>query len=113
MEKRNKMLEGMLIGALVGAAISLLDKETRTNFIHNGKRVGGKIKYVVEHPQEITNAVREQIQSVKTTVDDVSRDMDYLRGKINELKETTPQVLEIIQDTKEVIAKNLESNKQK
>ncbi|WP_078382134.1 YtxH domain-containing protein [Sutcliffiella halmapala] len=113
MEKRNKMFEGMLIGALVGAAISLLDKETRTNFIHNGKQVGGKIKYVVQHPQEITDAVRQQIQNVKTTVDDVSRDMDYLRVKINELRETTPQVLEIVQDTKEVITKHLEPNKNK
>jgi gas vesicle protein len=113
MGKRNKLVDGMLIGALVGAAISLLDKETRTTVIHNGKRVGGKLKYAVQHPQEIADAVRNQIDTVKTAVDDVSRDIDYLRTKVSELKEATPQVLEIVNETKEVITKHLDSAEQK
>ncbi|CAG9622923.1 YtxH domain-containing protein [Sutcliffiella rhizosphaerae] len=113
MGNRNKLIDGMLIGALVGAAISLLDKTTRETVIHNGKCVGGKIKYAVQHPQEIANEVKHRINIVKTTVDDVSKDIDYLRGKVEQLKEATPQVLEIVNETKDVIAKHLDSTEQK
>lgn len=113
MGNRNKLVDGMLIGALIGGAISLLDKNTRTTVIHNGKCVGGKLKYVVQNPQEVADAVRMRIDTVKTTMDDVSRDIDYLRLKVNQLKETTPQVLEIVNETKEVISKHLDSTEHK
>lgn len=113
MGNRNKLVDGMLIGALIGGAISLLDKNTRTTVIHNGKCVGGKLKYAIQHPQEIADSVRNQIESVRTTVEDVSKDIDYLRSKVIELKETTPQMLEIVSETKDVIAKHLESAERK
>lgn len=113
MGNKNRLLDGMLIGALVGGAIALLDKNTRTTFIHNGKCVGGKLKYAVQNPQEVADAVRLRIETVKSTVDDVSRDIDYLRLKVNQLKETTPQVLDIVNETKEVISKHLDSAEHK
>ncbi|AST90010.1 MULTISPECIES: YtxH domain-containing protein [Sutcliffiella] len=108
MSNRNKLLEGMLIGAVVGAAISLLDRETRETVIHNSKRYGQKMKYVIQHPDEVTQSVRDKFHNIKEAVEDVSDDLEYLKGKMDELKETTPKIVEIVKDTSEVISKRVD-----
>lgn len=37
MGKRNKLVEGIVIGAIIGGAVSLFDKETRSSVIQGSK----------------------------------------------------------------------------
>jgi len=108
--KRNKMVEGMLIGAAVGAAISLFDKETRENTIESSKKVGSKAKTIIKQPEIITNAVQHNLKNVIKLVEDVSSDVRYIAGKVNELSETTPEMLNMIKDTGQTIKKELDDN---
>ncbi|MGM0875958.1 MAG: YtxH domain-containing protein [Bacillota bacterium] len=100
MANENKLLTGMLVGALVGAAVSLLDKRTRQDVVKSGKNVSSKIKGYIEQPTTFTNEVKQKIYDVKDTVQEVSEDISFLNEKMKELKETTPQVVNMLQETR-------------
>ncbi|MBD8069934.1 YtxH domain-containing protein [Bacillus sp. PS06] len=96
-----KMVQGMMIGALVGAAISLFDRKTREEFVENTKRVSEKTVDLIKHPQQVTSAVKENIHEVRTTFEQLSDDLRFLSSKMNELNETTPEMISMIKETQE------------
>lgn len=101
MAKENKLLTGILVGALVGAAVSLFDKQTRQDVIASSQKVSSKMKEYIEQPSTFTKEVKQKIDDVKDTVHEVSEDLAFLNDKVNELKETTPQVVKMIQETRD------------
>jgi gas vesicle protein len=101
MANENKLLTGMLVGALVGAAISLLDRCTRQDVVECGKNASSKIKGYVREPASLTNEVKQKIVDVKDTFQEVSEDISFINEKVKELKETTPQVVNLLQETRE------------
>jgi gas vesicle protein len=103
MTKRNKMVEGMLIGAVIGAAISLFDKETRESFLHTSKRVSKKTVDVLRNPQGYTELVKDQFNTVRTTIEQVAEDVRIVTSKVNEIVETTPELVDAVKDTKDAI----------
>ncbi|MFC4319916.1 YtxH domain-containing protein [Litchfieldia salsa] len=109
MAKNNKMAQSMIIGALVGGAISLLDRDTREQFVCSTKRVSEKTVDLIKNPQHAVSTVRDNINQVKTTVEQVSNDLRFLSGKVNELNETTPEMLNMLKDTQDAF-RNLKPN---
>ncbi|MFS0905980.1 YtxH domain-containing protein [Priestia aryabhattai] len=101
MGKRNKLVEGIVIGAIIGGAISLFDKETRNSVIQGSKKLKDKTTTLIQHPELVTDTVKEKYETIRTTIEQVSEDVSFVAGKVEKLKETTPQVMEIINDTKE------------
>lgn len=108
MLKGNKMVSGMLLGALIGAAISLFDKETRKTFIHNSKQIGNKTAKMIKNPEVVANQVKKNVNAFRSTFSEVAEDVRFLSAKINELNETTPQMLNMIKDAKETFSKQKE-----
>ena len=107
MANRNKMVEGMLIGAVIGAAVSLFDKETRDIAIRNGKVLTSKTIDIIKNPEVVTGKIRDNIRMVRTTIDEVTEDIQFLATKVHELNEKTPEMIEMINDTKEAFSKTL------
>ncbi|MDT0149586.1 YtxH domain-containing protein [Priestia aryabhattai] len=101
MGKRNKLVEGMVIGAIIGGAVSLFDKETRSSVIQGSKKLKDKTTTLIQHPELVTDTVKEKYETIRTTIEQVSEDVSFVAGKVEKLKETTPQVMEIVNDTKE------------
>ncbi|MFP7735683.1 YtxH domain-containing protein [Priestia aryabhattai] len=101
MGKRNKLVEGIVIGAIIGGAISLFDKETRNSVIQGSKKLKDKTTTLIQHPELVTDTVKEKYETIRTTIEQVSEDVSFVAGKVEKLKETTPQVMEIVNDTKE------------
>ncbi|MDQ0163505.1 YtxH domain-containing protein [Aeribacillus alveayuensis] len=106
MGNKNKLLKGVLLGALVGAAISLLDKKTRDHIKDIGIKTTEQMKHYVQNPSEASNAVKNKISEAKQTLRHVSDDLSFINEKVKELKELTPQLIELIEETKERIQKN-------
>lgn len=102
MTNTNKFWKGILFGALAGGALSLLDKPTRTAMNANCQKAGSNLSYMIKHPKEMTDQVKEVANKIRATVEDVSEDFTYLTEKIEEIREVTPQVVEIVKETKEV-----------
>ncbi|AVX06555.1 MULTISPECIES: hypothetical protein [Priestia] len=101
MGKRNKLVEGIVIGAIIGGAVSLFDKETRSSVIQGSKKLKAKTTTLIQHPELVTDTVKEKYETIRTTIEQVSEDVSFVAGKVEKLKETTPQVMEIVNDTKE------------
>ncbi|MDM8147010.1 YtxH domain-containing protein [Priestia megaterium] len=101
MGKRNKLVEGIVIGAIIGGVVSLFDKETRSSVIQGSKKLKDKTTTLIQHPELVTDTVKEKYETIRTTIEQVSEDVSFVAGKVEKLKETTPQVMEIVNDTKE------------
>ncbi|MGX6444747.1 YtxH domain-containing protein [Neobacillus sp. K501] len=105
----NKFWKGMLYGAIAGGALSLFDKNTRQMMKKNVSKVYQQVSYVVKHPSEISDQVKETAVKLKTTFEQVSDDIYYITGKVDELRELTPKVKEIVKDTQETFSKEDDS----
>lgn len=99
----SKFLKGVLWGAVAGGALSLLDRTTRQIVLKKCQRTAGKVTYYVKHPVEAVENVKESTQRLRTTIEEVGSDVTFLSEKINELREITPQVTDIVKETKEVL----------
>ncbi|MCM3726286.1 YtxH domain-containing protein [Neobacillus cucumis] len=101
MTKKNQFWKGMLLGAIAGGALSLLDKDTREAMKENVKRTSGMVGYIVRHPDELSEKVKGTAAKLKSTFETVSEDISFITEKVEELRELTPQVTEILKETKE------------
>jgi len=110
MTRKNQFWKGMLIGAIAGGAISLLDKQTREAMKENVQKTSSKVAYIVRNPGEISEKVKGTAAKIKTTFDQVSEDISYITDKVEELKELTPQVTDILKETKDTFTENENTN---
>lgn len=99
MGDENKLLKGLLIGAAVGACISLLDKKTRQEVIEKGKQTTECMKHYVENPSEAKEKIKMKLNEVRQTLHTVSDDLTFMNEKVKEIKELTPRVLELMDET--------------
>jgi gas vesicle protein len=106
MTKKNQFWRGMLLGAIAGGAISLLDKQTRHAMKENVQKTTTKVTYIFRNPGEISEKVKETAENFKATVKQVSEDISYITDKVEELREITPQVADILKETKDTFSKN-------
>jgi gas vesicle protein len=97
---KNLFLRGMLFGAIAGGALSLLDKKTRQDMKVNVKKAYEQVSYAARHPREITENIKGTAEKIRNTIEQVSEDISYITGKVDELRELTPQVKEIVKETK-------------
>lgn len=108
MTQKNQFWRGMILGAIAGGAISLLDKQTREVMTEKVQNTTAKVSYVFKNPGEITDKVKETAEKLKQTVKQVSEDISYITDKVEELRELTPQVTDMIKDTKDTFTKSEE-----
>lgn len=104
MGKTSKFWKGVLMGALAGGAISLLDQETRKSVVDGCKKGMREISYYATHPTEVAEQVKEKTNKLRTTFEQVSEDVSFIAEKVEELKEVTPSVVGIVKETKEVFS---------
>lgn len=106
MANSSKFWKGMLLGALAGGALSLLDKQTRVVMKENCQKAASGAASIIKNPRKVTGQIKETAQKVRSTVEQVGEDLAFIAEKVEELRETTPQVTKMIKETKETFAKN-------
>jgi methyl-accepting chemotaxis protein len=106
---KNLFLKGLFYGALAGGALSLLDKKTRQDMKVNVKKAYNQVSYVVRHPGEITENIKETAEKIRNSIEQVSEDISYITEKVDELRELTPQVKEVLKETKSSFSKHEDS----
>jgi gas vesicle protein len=108
MTRKNQFWKGMLLGAIAGGAISLLDKQTRQAMKENVQKAAN----IVKHPGEMTDMVKGTVAKLRTTMEQVSEDISFIVDKVDELRELTPQVSDMIKETKDTFTKSDEDDEQ-
>ncbi|MBN8192169.1 hypothetical protein JI667_08415 [Bacillus sp. NTK074B] len=108
----NKFFKGVLLGAVTGGLLSLLDRSTRQEVGSTLKNSGQYISTYSKNPQKLVESSREVYEKLRTTADQVSRDIQFISDKVDEIKGMTPQVKEIIEETKETFEDSSEAYKE-
>ncbi|TKC16267.1 YtxH domain-containing protein [Robertmurraya kyonggiensis] len=100
----NKFWKGILLGALAGGAISLLDRQTRTSVVESCKKGTKEVSHYISHPTEMAEKIKVKTSKLRSTVEQVSEDVSFIAEKVEELRDVTPTVVGIVKDTKEAFA---------
>ncbi|PID02011.1 hypothetical protein CSV67_11745 [Sporosarcina sp. P2] len=96
----------VLGGALLGAAVSMLDRATRQHTVTTARTSYEKVLYYKENPDIVKNEFQQKKEKVQTLVDQVKGDVNYIKSQVDEIKTLTPQVKEMFADTKEAITES-------
>ncbi|WP_313893659.1 YtxH domain-containing protein [Psychrobacillus sp.] len=107
----NKFVKGIVCGAVIGGALTLLDKSTRNAIINKTKYCQKQIQYYSKNREELKTTMEEQMTKWKSVYEQFSSDATYLSQKVNEVKQITPQVKTLLTDTKDAFVQSKEEYK--
>lgn len=113
MGNSNKFWKGVLLGALAGGALSLLDRATRQSVAEDCRKVTGTVSHYAKNPNELVDQVKDTTVKLRTAFEQVSEDVAFITEKVEELKESTPQVTGMVKDTKAAFKKIGQPNAEK
>lgn len=127
-EKNGKLLKGLVVGAVIGAAIAMLDSNTRNKVTSTTKNVKDSTldmySQVRNNPIEVKNDLQERLKSASAVLKDAINDAQTLYEKINEnilgpvnqVKENSTEIFssakEITSDIKEISGKVKEAGEE-
>ncbi|MBP2241843.1 gas vesicle protein [Cytobacillus eiseniae] len=93
--------KGVILGAVAGGALSLLDKSTRQTVASNCKKTTSEISYYVKHPNVVVNQIKEVSSKIKNTVEQVTSEVAFIADRVEELQDGTPDVFGLVEKTKD------------
>lgn len=93
MGNQNKLVKGMLYGAALGAAISLLDRETREKTVSQIKSCGKKVWNYSKNPSEFIDNVTNKVEITRHKIEEVTDDIAFIMEKVNDIKQSSNQLL--------------------
>ncbi|MFS0655844.1 hypothetical protein [Bacillus sp. 179-C3.3 HS] len=100
-EKHPIMLQGAVIGAACGLLLTLFHRPTRRALQEKWNNCQQKLNDYRHEPGKVSACVKEKMEETKQLMRTVSDDLSFLNEQVNQLKETTPKVIEIIEETKD------------
>ncbi|WP_342387355.1 YtxH domain-containing protein [Salinicoccus bachuensis] len=99
----NKLIPAVLIGALVGAGLSLIDKNTRNSVLSRSK----DLKYYAQNPDE----AKEKLSSdsgQSSKLQSLKDEAMFWKETIEEIRQNNPELEESIKDAKDTFQKKRE-----
>ncbi|MFE3575203.1 YtxH domain-containing protein [Lysinibacillus sp. NPDC059133] len=97
---RSKLLASIVVGATVGAALSMLDRVTREKTIATTKKMKEAISYYAANREELQVLVEEKVLAAKVLCEGVSENVNAIVEKVDEFKELPSTIEGMINDTK-------------
>lgn len=97
---RSKLLASIVVGATVGAALSMLDRSTREKTIASTKKMKEAISYYAANREELQVLVEEKVLAAKVMCENVSENVNSIIDKVDEFKELPSTIEGMINDTK-------------
>ncbi|MEK3976455.1 MULTISPECIES: YtxH domain-containing protein [unclassified Psychrobacillus] len=107
----SKFVKGILYGAILGGALTMLDRKTRDSVMNQSRRVRNEIKYYNKNRDELKQTIEQQVTKWQSVYNQFTSDAKYISQKVNEVKEITPQVKTLVTDTKDTFSQSKEEYK--
>lgn len=127
-EENGKILKCMVIGAVIGGALALLDSNTRNKVTATTKNMKDSTmdmySHVKNNPSDVKNDLQERLKSASSVLKEAIRDAQNLYEKVNEniivpvsiVKEESSEILssakEATTDLKEIGGKVKEAGEE-
>jgi len=105
---QSKLLASIIVGAAVGAAISMFDRTTRQKTIATTKRMKESVSYYASHRSELQDLIEEKVLAAKVLCDTVSENVNTLAEKVDEFKELPSTIQGMVNDTKSAFSSDKE-----
>lgn len=97
---QSKLLKSMIAGAVIGAALSMLDRKTREHTKDNLKKASETVQYYVKHRDELQQMIEQKVQQVQKLYETTQDNVSFIKDKIDEVKEIPVAVQDIVEETK-------------
>ncbi|NIK11603.1 hypothetical protein ACKXGF_03595 [Alkalibacillus sp. S2W] len=76
--------KGIVIGALTGFLLSLIQKDERQHVLDRSKQATGKMKQVYQHPSDSVRQLRMKLNNIMVNMDKFVQQLDQVEQKIDE-----------------------------
>lgn len=100
-----KLWVGILAGAAIGGAITLLDRETREKTVQKASNLKTDVQYLYYNRGEVKEKAQGNMSKIQGLIENVMENKDFYLEKIAELRESTPKLTQQLLQTKEAFTK--------
>ena len=102
---KSKLLPYVSIGAIVGAAISMIDKTTRDHTISTVKNAKNTVTYYAQNRGELENLITSKVEQIQTLYTNNQESINSVLTGIQDSKALPETVLSMVNETKEAFSK--------
>jgi len=107
----SKFRKFIVFGALAGAVISMFDKSTRNQVVRKSNNLVTQMKFYSKNTDVLKLKLKEQQEKYQSVFEQLSGDATYIKEQVEELKTLTPQVKDLVMDTKDAFVESKEEIK--
>ncbi|WP_342506317.1 YtxH domain-containing protein [Sporosarcina sp. FSL K6-2383] len=107
----SKLGKFIIFGALIGAIASMFDRITREETTKKSKKIASDISFYSKNPDVLKLKLQEKTEKYQTLYEQLAGDASYIKAQVEELKVLTPQVKELVMDTKDAFVESKDEYK--
>ncbi|CAM3213186.1 YtxH domain-containing protein [Filibacter tadaridae] len=108
---RNKLGKFIIYGALSGGLVSMLDRNTRIQVTKKIRDSVTDVRFYKKNPDILKWKIQEKTEKVQSVYEQLSGDATYIKEQVDELKSLTPQVKDLMVNTKEAFTESKDEYK--
>jgi gas vesicle protein len=101
---RSKLVPSILVGAAVGAAISMLDKNTREHTVQTATKVKETVTYYVQNREELQTLIEAKVQQAQSVYNSTEQNIQALLSKDDSGQTLPKTITSLILETKETFS---------
>lgn len=109
---QSKFSKGILFGAMAGALVSLLDRQTRDVMKTRARSASERARFYSDNREVLKHDLETKINHYKSLYEKLSNDAQYLTSQVNEVKQIAPQVTTLLSETKDAFSTSKDEYKE-
>lgn len=82
----NKFVAFTVVGAVAGAVISMLDRQTRKQTIETAKKTADVVSYYAKNKEELQSLIEEKVSTAQSLYNNVTEKVSVFKDAQNKLK---------------------------
>ena len=98
---KSKLFKSILVGAAVGAVVSMFDRKTREHTIETTKKFKNTVVYYAKNFDEVQHLIEQKVEATKEVYDKASDNIITIVGRLGEVKELPSNIKAIIKNDEE------------
>jgi len=102
---KSKLIPSIIIGAAVGATISMFDKETRQHTINIAKKAKNNVTYYARNVDELQQAIETKLDKAQHLLSTAEQNINSFAGKKNDTTSLPETISTLLVETKEAFTK--------
>ncbi len=103
---KNKLIPAILIGAGIGALVSLIDKNTRKTVVDSSK----DLTYYAKHPDEAKNKIQSSAGN-SSKLEQLKDEVMFWKDTVQQIREENPELEKQIMDAKDTFMQKRDEKK--